>query len=88
MNREKAGFHGFRRFRVTWLRKQNTPEDLLRFWIGHGDRTVTDRYAKLREDVDFRKTVAARVGIGFNLQTIPCWTKPTHAESNSQTAVM
>jgi integrase len=46
MNLEKGGFHGFRRFRVTWLRKQKTQEDLLRYWIGHGDKTVTDRYAK------------------------------------------
>jgi integrase len=43
MKREKTGFHSFRRFRVTHLRKQGTPEDLLRFWIGHGDKTVTDR---------------------------------------------
>jgi hypothetical protein len=66
MGLEKAGFHSFRRFRVTHLRKQGTPEDLLRFWIGHGDRTVTDRYAKLRQDVQFRKAVAEQVGIGFD----------------------
>lgn len=51
MKREKCGFHSFRRYRVTHLRKQGTPEDLIRFWIGHGDKTVTDRYAKLRQDV-------------------------------------
>jgi integrase len=45
LNREKCGFHSFRRFRVTYLRKRGTPEDLVRFWIGHGDKTVTDRYA-------------------------------------------
>jgi integrase len=61
------GFHGFRRFRVTWLRKQKTPEDLLRFWIGHGDKTITDHYAKLSEDHAFRKSVTEQVGIGFNL---------------------
>jgi integrase len=72
IGREKAGFHSFRRFRVTHLRKQGTPEDLLRFWIGHGDKTVTDRYAKLCEDVAFRKAQAERVGIGFNLEVVPC----------------
>src|SRR4029077_15274471 len=71
MDLEKAGFHGFRRFRVTHLRKQKTPEDLLRFWIGHGDKTVTDRYAKLCEDVAFRKAQAERVGTGFNLEAVP-----------------
>jgi len=65
MGLEKAGFHSFRRFRVTHLRKQGTPEDLLRFWIGHGDRTVTDRYAKVRQDVKFRKAIAEQVGTGF-----------------------
>jgi integrase len=61
IGREKAGFHCFRRFRVTHLRKHGTPEDLLRFWIGHSDKTVTDRYAKLCEDVAFRKAQAERV---------------------------
>ena len=52
-----------------------TPEDLLRFWIGHGDRTVTDRYAKLREDISFRKSfrksVAEQVGVGYSLAVVP-----------------
>ena len=61
---EPVGFHAFRRFRVTYLRRQKTPEDLLRFWIGHGDKTVTDRYQKLREDENFRKSVAEEVGPG------------------------
>jgi integrase len=89
MGREKAGFHCFRRFRVTHLRKQSTPEDLLRFWIGHGDKTVTDRYAKLRQDVEFRKTVAARVGIGFSLNVIgPCWTPVSQTEVPAEVVVM
>jgi len=39
---DKAGFHAFRRFRVTHLRKNRVPEDLIRFWLGHGHKTVTD----------------------------------------------
>jgi integrase len=39
-------FHSFRRFRVTHLRDQSVPEDILRFWIGHADKSVTDRYSK------------------------------------------
>jgi integrase len=41
------GFHAFRRFRVTHLRNQGTPEDILRFWIGHADQSVADRYNKM-----------------------------------------
>ena len=38
MGAEKAGFHAFRRYRVTHLRKNRAPEDFLRFWIGHAER--------------------------------------------------
>ena len=64
-NINKAGFHAFRRFRTTWLRKNRTPEDLIKFWLGHADQTVTDGYSKLRDDVAFRKECAERVGLGF-----------------------
>lgn len=65
---EKAGFHSFRRFRTTHLRKSRTPEDLLRFWIGHADKTITDTYCKVQEDTAFRKEVADKVGLGFVLE--------------------
>lgn len=61
------GAHAFRRFRTTWLRKQHAPEDLIRFWLGHANKSVTDVYSKLKEDVAFRKKVAEQVGIGFGL---------------------
>jgi len=61
------GAHAFRRFRTTWLRKQHAPEDLVRFWLGHANKSVTDDYSKLKEDVTFRKKVAEQVGIGFEL---------------------
>ena len=63
----RSGANAFRRFRVTWLRKQAAPEDLIRFWLGHANKSVTDLYCKLREDVTFRKEVAQTVGIGFEL---------------------
>jgi integrase len=89
MGCEKAGFHSFRRFRVTHLRKVGAPEDLLRFWIGHGDKTVTDRYAKLRQDVEFRKSVAERVGVGFSLNVIgPRWTPVSKTEAPPEVVVM
>jgi integrase len=67
LGQPKAGFHAFRRFRTTWLRKNRTPEDLIRFWLGHADETVTDGYSKLAEDVEYRKEVAAEVGLGFEI---------------------
>lgn len=51
----------------TALRKQHTPEDLIRFWLGHANRSITGAYSKLHEDVAFRKKVAEQVGIGFDL---------------------
>lgn len=63
----KMGFHSFRRYRVTHLRKKRVPEDLLRFWIGHADKSVTDGYSKVKEDVEFRQLCAANVGLGFEI---------------------
>ena len=46
---------------------QHAPEDLIRFWLGHANRSVTDLYSKLKDDVTFRKKVAEELGIGFEL---------------------
>src|ERR1700753_4068516 len=65
----KGGAHIFRRFRVTWLRKQRAPEDLIRMWLGHGDTTVTDLYVNVEEDKAWRKEQAEKIGVGFTLPT-------------------
>lgn len=62
---EKQGFHGFRRFRCTWLRRNSVSEDLLKYWLGHASKDVTDRYSKVSEDTEFRKMVTEKVGLGF-----------------------
>jgi len=49
------------------VRKQSAPEDLIRFWLGHANKSVTDGYSKLKDDVAFRKKVAEQVGVGFEL---------------------
>jgi hypothetical protein len=41
------------------------PEDLIHFWLGHAGKSVTDRYSKLKNDLEFRKKVTVRVGLGF-----------------------
>jgi len=62
---EKQGFHGFRRFRCTWLRRNAVSEDLVKYWLGHAAKDVTDRYSKVSEDTEFRKMVSEKVGLGF-----------------------
>lgn len=70
MGRDRCGFHAFRRYRVTHLRKQRVPEDLLRFWVGHADDSVTDGYSKMKEDVEFRRFTAEQAGLGFRMPTL------------------
>jgi integrase len=84
LNQPKMGAHAFRRFRTTWLRKQHAPEDLLRFWLGHANKSVTDGYSKLKEDVPFRKKVVEQVGTGFKLPA----TKPKVAPNCTQSQVL
>jgi integrase len=62
-----VGFHAFRRFRLTWLRKNGAPKDLERYWMGHAATEVGDLYSKLRDDVAYRQEWAQRIGLGFEL---------------------
>jgi integrase len=61
------GFHSFRRFRLTHLREQRVPEDLIKFWMGHAKIGVTDLYSHMSENVELRKTWAEKAGSGFIL---------------------
>lgn len=67
LKQSKAGFHAFRRYRLTWLRKNRVHADLERFWIGHENETVGDGYSKMKEDGVFRLKQAETVGLGFAL---------------------
>jgi hypothetical protein len=46
-----VGFHAFRRFRLTWLRRNGTPRDLERYWMGHAVEEVEDLYSQRRRSV-------------------------------------
>jgi integrase len=81
LEQPKMGAHAFRRFRTTWLRKQRAPEDLIRFWLGHANRSITDIYSKVKDDAMFRKEVAERVGIGFEISD----SEPRFAPNCTQT---
>jgi hypothetical protein len=49
------------------LRRNRVPEDLLRFWIGHAGKSVTDADSMVKDDIAFRQVCAANVGLGFQL---------------------
>jgi integrase len=66
LNCEPQGFHGFRRFRVTHLRRQRVIEGLLRYWIGHSNTSITDKYDR-QENGIYRLEVAETVGLGFSI---------------------
>jgi integrase len=69
MGVDKRGFHGFRRYRITHLRKHGSMEVLLRIWVGHSIHGITDKYTveSLRDDVAFRRQAAERAGLGFTI---------------------
>jgi integrase len=69
MGLEKSGFHGFRRFRITHLRKQRVMEVLLRIWVGHSTHGITDNYTveSIKADAEFRKQTAEETGLGFHI---------------------
>lgn len=62
-----AGFHSFRRFRITQVGAKNTPITLDHFWAGHAAEDVHERYAKWATKHEERRAEAERVGLGFEL---------------------
>lgn len=64
-----GSFHSFRRFRITHLRRQRAPEDLIRYWVGHGNTSVTDLYDRVKDDRLYRLECAQNVGLGFDIPT-------------------
>ena len=74
----KQGFHGFRRFRITYLRKQRVSEDLIRLWAGHSNKSVTDGYVRLADDEQFRRSAVEQAGIGFRLESVQLFPSVPH----------
>lgn len=64
---ENAGLHAFRHARVTILRKRGMPADLQLQWIGHSSLKTTDRYSHTDQELEYRRQMAARAGLGFVL---------------------
>jgi len=64
----KCGVHAFRRFRNTYLRNfTTTPPGLLQFWMGHAGEGMSDLCDKIKSNVAFRKEMAEKAGLGFEL---------------------
>ena len=63
----RAGLHAFRHSRVTMLRKNGTPADLQKQWIGHSSLKTTDRYSHTDQELEYRRNAARRVGIDLIL---------------------
>jgi integrase len=63
-----CGLHAFRRHRISRCRRARVHEDLLRFWVGHASRGMTDHYARgLAEDLELRHTNVLQAGLGFEI---------------------
>jgi hypothetical protein len=46
------------------------PWDLEKFWIGHPNKDVTDKYAEqLKDDVEYRREWVEKVSLGFEVGT-------------------
>jgi len=68
LGQPKCGVHAFRRFRNTYLRNfTGTPPGLLQFWMGHAGEGMSDLYDKIKADVKFRKEMAEKAGLGFDI---------------------
>ena len=67
----KAGTHAFRRFRNIYIRNHTAcREGLYKFWLGHADENMSDRYDKIEEDVQFRRKWAVQCGFGVDLPSV------------------
>jgi hypothetical protein len=81
----KAGFHGFRRYRNTFLRNvARCPDGLLKYWLGHAHRDMSDLYDKVRDDPKFRLAEAKKIGVGFK---VPKSLKPTAVKPENRIVV-
>lgn len=71
LNEPGLGWHGFRRFRKTWLRSQRCQEDISMYWMGHKPKTMSELYSRMDEELEFRLAEADRVGVGFEVPVAP-----------------
>src|ERR1700730_19102071 len=51
----RGGFHAFRRFRFSVLRRAGVPDDLIKLWLGHSQNLIDLYAAQLRYDETYRR---------------------------------
>lgn len=61
------GAHSFRRFRATHLDLQGVPQTFVKYWMGHGKKSITEQYQKAKQEIANRREWAEKSGLGFNL---------------------
>ena len=65
---EGVAWHAMRRFRCTHLDAQLISESLIKIWLGHGKKGVTEQsYIKVMGRMDTRKACVENAGLGFSL---------------------
>lgn len=57
----KGGLHAFRHGRVSFLRANRVPDDLVKEWVGHSNLRMTSNYTHFTED--YRQQMASEFGI-------------------------
>jgi integrase len=67
LDEKGMGWHSFKRFRNTWLRKQRVLEDYRMYWLAHKPKEMGEVYSALNEDLQARWDEAERCGYGFTL---------------------
>jgi hypothetical protein len=63
----RGGFHRFRRFRFSVLRRAGVPENLIKQWLAHSQNLMDLYAAQLRLDKAYRREWCDRAGLGFEL---------------------
>jgi len=67
---EKSGAHAFRHYRNTFLRSTSCPLTLINYWLGWAGDSMSEHYDRSVLAAKFRKEVANRVGVGFDVPPV------------------
>jgi integrase len=63
---EGTAWHAMRRFRCTHLETELIPESLIKIWLGHGKKGVTEQsYIRMMGRMDTRRKCVESAGLGF-----------------------
>jgi hypothetical protein len=64
---EGTAWHAMSRFRCTHLETELIPESLIKIWLGHGKKGVTEQsYIRMMGRTDTRRKCVESVGLGFS----------------------